>query len=755
MLVFEGTPAGVSGTQLAVLQAYIGGLSQYAQNQASGDSLSGTDYAEKGQEALEIVREGLKEAGAHPENSGIGNGFAALNALRDVVKLDKEVKEFPDNVRDRGDGYLYAQGQYLKVIEQINELLNRFHAAVANCPDPDDPDPYPAPGASGGGVSDNVAPNDPNDIQGPAGVGAERWIPRAQDLGYTIRFENLGPGSEHIPPGQSPATAPAVLVTIEHVLDEDVDLDSVELGDVGWGDRLVSVPGGLQSYHEDIPQADGDTVRVDGALDKPTRTITWTLATIDPETGELETSASAGFLPPEDGSGNGQGFVAYGARGQDGLAHATQLTAKASIRFDLNPVIETPEHTNTIDAAAPASAVSAATQPGAGTAGCQEQLAVQWGGSDSGSGVAVHDVWVSIDGLPFTPWLAGSTATSATYPAQSGHTYAFASVARDKVGNAEALPAAGDVTSTVAECDQTAPVSAASIDGPAAKGGWYPAPVEVGLAAVDNPGGFGVTQLVWSATGATSGGATVNGDEVKVPVSQDGTTELSFHGKDAANNTSAPRKLTLRIDTKAPSIAVGAPRRGRAGSPSGSRSRRSSPARDAGSGVASCDGSGIDTGSAGRAHLHRRRGRQGRAPGRGRAPLHGRRAGERTARQHAAAARRRGTPPPRAFRSRPVVITLRRVTSSSVRLQLRNSERFAVTGRAALRRRTGRAVPFSAAKAFRLKARGRATVVLRLNRAARRALRGGRTVRATLRLTLRSGAATKTVTKTVKLKLRR
>ena len=628
-----------------MLQAYIGGLSQYAQNQASGDSLSGTDYAEKGQEALEIVREGLKEAGAHPENSGIGNGFAALNAIRDVVKLNKEVKQFSDNVRDRGDGVPLRAGSVPQGDRADQRAAQPVPRRRRELPRPRrSRSRTPAPGASGGGVSDNVAPNDPNDIQGPAGVGAERWIPRAQDLGYTIRFENLGPGSEHIPPGQSPATAPAVLVTIEHVLDEDVDLDSVELGDVGWGDRLVSVPGGLQSYHEDIPQADGDTVRVDGALDRATRTITWTLATIDPETGELETSASAGFLPPEDGSGNGQGFVAYGARGKDGLAHATQLKAKASIRFDLNPVIETPEHTNTIDAAVPVSAVSAATQPGAGTAGCQEQLAVQWGGSDSGSGVAVHDVWVSIDGLAFTPWLAGSTATSATYPAQSGHTYAFASVARDKVGNAEALPAAGDVTSTVAECDQTAPVSAASIDGPAAKGGWYPAPVEVGLAAVDNPGGFGVTQLVWSATGATSGGATVNGDEAKVAVSQDGTTELSFHGKDAANNTSAPRKLTLRIDTKAPSIAVGAPAEGARFTVGQSVTPQFSCARRRlRRGVVHRLGDRHERGR--RPHVHRRRGRQGRAPRGGRAPLHGRRAAGEPAREHAArrpaAARRR------------------------------------------------------------------------------------------------------------------
>ena len=659
-------------------------------------------------------------------------------------------------MRDRGEAYLYAQGQYLKVIEQINELLNRFHAAVANCPDPDDPNPSPAPGASGGGVSDNVAPNDPNDIQGPAGVGAERWIPRAQDLGYTIRFENLGPGSEHIPPGQSPATAPAVLVTIEHVLDDDVDLDAVELGDVGWGDRLVSVPGGLQSYHEDIPQADGDIVRVDGALDQATRTITWTMATIDPETGELETSASAGFLPPEDGSGNGQGFAAYGARGKDGLAHDTQLKAKASIRFDLNPVIETPEHTNTIDAAVPVSAVSAATQPGAGTAGCQEQLAVQWGGSDSGSGIAVHDLWVSTDGLPFTPWLAGSTATSATYPAQSGHTYAFASVVRDKVGNAETLPAAGDVTRTVAECDRSAPVTRGE-HRRARHEGWLVSgagrrrprgrrqPGRVRRHAARVVGDRGDDRRRHGQRRRGGGGRQPGRhDRAVLPRQGRGEQHLGTaqaHAADRHEGAVDRRRLTRR---------GGAVRRRAVGRAAVHLRRRRVRGR-----IVHRLGDRHE--HRGRADVHRRLGRQGRAPCGGRPPLHGlRTAGP--ARQHADPARQRsggsGTPPPRAFRRRPVAITLKRVTSSSVRLLLRNSERFAVTGRAALRRRTGRAVPFSAAKAFRLKARGRATVVLRLNRAARRALRGGRTVPATVRLTLRSGAATKTVTKTLKLKLR-
>jgi hypothetical protein len=119
--------------------------------------------------------------------------------------------------------------------------------------------------------------------------------------------------------------------------------------------------------------------------------------------------------------------------------------------------------------------------------------------------------------------------------------------------------------------------------------------------------------------------------------------------------------------------------------------------------------------------------------------------------------------PGRTFRARPVVVSLQRMTSSSsLSLRLRNSEAFAITGQAVLRGagKTGKpkaakVVALSAAKAFALKPGGQATVVLKLNRAARRALRGGRTVAATLTLTLRSGTATKTMTQAVRLKVRR
>jgi hypothetical protein len=55
-------------------------------------------------------------------------------------------------------------------------------------------------------------------------------------------------------------------------------------------------------------------------------------------------------------------------------------------------------------------------------------------------------VHVSDNGGPFTPFLTGTTQTSATFPGQAGHTYGFSSVATDNVGNRQATPAAAQAT---------------------------------------------------------------------------------------------------------------------------------------------------------------------------------------------------------------------------------------------------------------------------------------------------------------------
>ena len=88
-------------------------------------------------------------------------------------------------------------------------------------------------------------------------------------------------------------------------------------------------------------------------------------------------------------------------------------------------------------------------------------IPVTWSGTDAGSGIAAYDVWVRQGaGGAWTKWLAGTTATSASYPGTAGQTYTFRSVARDATGNIETdVPAGGDSHSTVAGAQATGRVT--------------------------------------------------------------------------------------------------------------------------------------------------------------------------------------------------------------------------------------------------------------------------------------------------------
>jgi hypothetical protein len=61
----------------------------------------------------------------------------------------------------------------------------------------------------------------------------------------------------------------------------------------------------------------------------------------------------------------------------------------------------------------------------------------------------VFDIFVSVDGGAFTPFLLGSTETSAIYSGAAGHTYAFYSVATDNVGHTEVPPTVADTATQI------------------------------------------------------------------------------------------------------------------------------------------------------------------------------------------------------------------------------------------------------------------------------------------------------------------
>ncbi|MFO0818661.1 MAG: RHS repeat-associated core domain-containing protein [Pirellulales bacterium] len=294
------------------------------------------------------------------------------------------------------------------------------------------------------GVVQRVSAIDPNDIAGPLGVGASHFVIPDQTFPYIIHFENL-----------PTATAPALVVAVTQQLDDNLDWSTFELGDFGFGPYVVDVPAGRRFYSTrvDATSTVGEYVDVSAEFDATTGQITWTFTSIDPATGQIPEGATDGFLPPEDGTGVGQGFVTYLVQPRTGLATGDTVPAQARVIFDAGlpgeSFLDTPVFVNTIDITAPRSNVELLP-----TTTATPNFTVRWSGEDDvGSanqvGIASYDVYVSVDGSAFSLWQSATTETSAIFAGAIDRLYQFYSVARDRLGHVEAQPATFDAQTTV------------------------------------------------------------------------------------------------------------------------------------------------------------------------------------------------------------------------------------------------------------------------------------------------------------------
>ncbi len=294
---------------------------------------------------------------------------------------------------------------------------------------------------------------DPNRLTGPAGFGSSRFISgEGVQLPYLIQFEN------------SPtATAPAQSVTITDQLDPTLDWTAFQLTGIAWGDTILTIPPDSQHYDTTVSMTyNGQTfdVLVDAGIHTDTGQVYATFQSLDPKT-QLPPDALTGFLPPEDGTGRGSGYVSFMIAPDTGLPTGTQIRNVALITFDQNPAVATDQVDDddptkgidpnkqalvTIDAGAPTSDVAAlpATES-------TVNFPVSWSGQDDtgGAGVGWYDVYVSDNGGPFTIWQSHTAETSATFSGINGHTYAVYSVATDNVGNVQPAPAAAEATTTI------------------------------------------------------------------------------------------------------------------------------------------------------------------------------------------------------------------------------------------------------------------------------------------------------------------
>jgi uncharacterized repeat protein (TIGR01451 family) len=272
---------------------------------------------------------------------------------------------------------------------------------------------------------------DPNEksaagVDNPEDVKTDVFLTPGKEIAYIIRFENL-----------SSATAPAQEVTITDALPASLELSTFRLGGIGWGDIYASVPEGRDAYQwrVDLRSTLGFFVDVEASLDANTRQAKWTFRSINPQTGDLISDPLAGFLPPNDASGRGEGFVTFFIRPVEGAGDGTQISNQARIVFDLNAPIDTSPMVVAIDGMAPTSAVL--PLPPVSPA----NILVRWAGNDgSGAGVAAYDVFISIDGGAYQLWLAQTGNTQAVYSGQVGHTYRFYTIAYDRLGHIQAVP---------------------------------------------------------------------------------------------------------------------------------------------------------------------------------------------------------------------------------------------------------------------------------------------------------------------------
>ena len=218
---------------------------------------------------------------------------------------------------------------------KLQQFLDTYNAPKPPKPNPPKPPTKPGPG---GGTA-NVGPADPNALIGPVGIGSPNYIRPTGDFSYTVQFENDG-------------SVAAQDVTVTEQLDPNLDWSTFQLGSFGFGSVDVTMPLGLTQYQKTVSyqNTDDSPLNVQVTLDFNVQTglLTVTFTSLGPLTGQAPTGVFDGFLPPDNSSGGGEGFVQYTVQPKASLATGTAIDQQAAVVFDTNASLATNTFLNTI-----------------------------------------------------------------------------------------------------------------------------------------------------------------------------------------------------------------------------------------------------------------------------------------------------------------------------------------------------------------------------------------------------------------------
>jgi hypothetical protein len=282
-----------------------------------------------------------------------------------------------------------------------------------------------------------VASYDPNELEGPAGVGVQRYIQASSPLLYQVLFENV-----------AAATAAAQKVTISDQLDSSVlEPSSVQFTAIEFGATSyeLPVPTGEIDTTIDLRPQENALVHVSGGVSGSTLKVE--LEAIDPDTLQAPEDPEIGVLPPNVDSPEGEGRLLFTVAPR-ALPGGTSISNKATIRFDQNAPIETNTWTNIVDHQAPQPTIAASSMA------TGDAAEVSWGGTDDASGISEWRIEVSHEGKAFEPWRVASEAGSANFEPKMGGSYGFRAIAYDGAGNTGQSSIAGVALSKSGEESQ-------------------------------------------------------------------------------------------------------------------------------------------------------------------------------------------------------------------------------------------------------------------------------------------------------------
>jgi len=268
-----------------------------------------------------------------------------------------------------------------------------------------------------------ILPWDPNEKVGPTGEGLEGYVSITDTLTYVVYFENL-----------AIASAPAQEVFVDDYLDPDLDWSTLKVEEIAFGSHIVPVAEFADRFYS-RETVDPWWVDVSAELNNSTGHLSVVLRTLDPETGELPEDALAGFLPPEDGTGRGQGHVRFSVRPKATLAAGTLITNNASIVFDTNPPMDTNTVSNTIAGLLPQIPTNPLPQDGA--VRISRNTALNWADSLHAS---KYDVYFGVNADPPLYHENLAVSYSALAILDYGKTYHWKIIAKNDGGDSVAGP---------------------------------------------------------------------------------------------------------------------------------------------------------------------------------------------------------------------------------------------------------------------------------------------------------------------------